>query len=126
MEHDYAERFVINDLMDNSYSVTWPGYEAVVCNNEAKFANLLKILFNELEVEDAVFAVKKEEYSGEELIVTIPWMTYHQNPSSAARFLERHYSVVGCKFDTRELAEAFKLNMERRLAWRRLSGKAWA
>lgn len=126
MEHDYAERFVVKDLMDNSYSVSWPGYEYVVCNNEAKFANLLKILFNEVEVENAILAVKKDDYDGKEFIVSIPWITYHQNPDSAARFFERNYSVVGCKFIDREQAEAFKLNMERRLAWRRLSGKTWA
>jgi len=125
MEHDYAERFVVKDLMDNSYSVSWPGYEAVVCNNEVKSANLLKILFDEIEVEDAVLAVKKDEYSGKEFIINIPWMTYHQNPDSASRFLERHYFVIGVKFATREQAEAFKLNMERRLAWRRISGKGW-
>ena len=123
---EVTDRFVINDLMDNSYSVTWPGYESVVCDNEAKAANLLKILFNELDVEDAILAVKKDESDDDSFIITIPWMTYHQNPGHAGRFLERRYCVVGCKFDTRELAEAFKLILERRLAWRRLSGKTWA
>lgn len=112
--------------MDNSYSVTWPGYESVLCNNKIKARNLLKILFNEIKVEDAILAVKKEEYSGEAFVMSIPLSTYARDPEGSAMFLVRDYSVVGCKFDTRELAEAFKLNMEKRLAWCRLSGKAWA
>lgn len=120
-----VDRFVIKDLMDNSYSVSWPGYESHVCDNTIKARNLLKILFDEINLEDVDLAVKKEEYSGDEFVVSIPWMTYMQNPDRSGDFLMRHYSVVGVKFNTRDQAEQFKLIMERRLAWTRLSGKAW-
>lgn len=121
-----VDRFVIKDLMDNSYSVSWPGYEFDVCNNEVKAKNLLKILFDEVNVEDATLAVKVAEYSDKDYTVSIPWMTYHSNPDSAGMFLVRNHAVVGCKFDTREQAEHFKLIMDKRLAWQRLSGKHWA
>jgi hypothetical protein len=120
------ERFVINDLMDNAYSVTWPGYEMVVCDNERKATNLLKILFDEVDVEDATLAVKVAEYSDKDYIISIPWYTYHQNPDGAGRFLVGNHAVVGCKFPNREQAEKFKTIMDKRLAWRRLSGRGWA
>ena len=121
-----SSAFVINDLCDPAWSVTWPGFEMVVCDNERKATNLLKILFDEVEVEDAVLAVKVAELSADEFIITIPWMTYHQNPDSAGRFLVRNHAVVGCKFFALEQAEKFKAIMEKRLAWRRLSGKGWS
>ena len=126
MEHDYAERFLIKDLMDNAYSVSWPGYEMVVCDNELKATNLLKILFDEINVDEATLAVKVAEYSDKDYIISIPWYNYHQNPESAGRFLVRRHSVVGCKFETIEQAEQFKLIMEKRLAWRRLSNRTWS
>lgn len=119
------ERFVITDLPDNAWSVSWPGYEMVVCDNEVKAKNLLKILFDEVNVEDAKLAVKVAENSDKDYTISIPWMTYHADPGSAGRFLVRHHAVVGCKFPNREQAEHFKLIMDKRLAWRRLSGRAW-
>ena len=117
-----SSAFVINDLCDPAWSVSWPGYEMVVCDNERKATNLLKILFDEVDVEDAVLAVKVAELSAEDFIITIPWMTYHQNPDSAGRFLVRNHSVIGCKFFVLEQAEKFKYAMEKRLAWQKLSG----
>ena len=49
----------------------------------------------EIEVEDAVLAVKVTEYSDKDFTITIPWMSYHQNPDSAGRFLVRNHAVVG-------------------------------
>ncbi len=120
-----VDRFVIKDLMDNAYSVSWPGYEMVVCDNERKATNLLKILFDEVDVEDATLAVKVAEYSDKDYIISIPWITYHANPGSAGRFLVGNHAVVGCKFPNRAQAEHFKTIMEKRLAWTRLSGRAW-
>ena len=117
-----SSAFVINDLCDRGWSVTWPGHEMVVCDNERKATNLLKILFDEIEVEDAVLAVKVAEYSDKDFTITIPWITYHQNPDSAGGFLVRNHSVVGCKFFVLEQAEKFKYAMEKRLAWYKLSG----
>ena len=114
--------FVLTDLCDPAWSVTWPGHEMVVCDNERKATNLLKILFDDVEVEDAILAVKVTEFSDKDYTITIPWMTYHQNPESAGMFLVRNHSVVGCKFFVLEQAEKFKEIMEKRLAWRRLSG----
>lgn len=119
-------QFVVTDLPDSSWSVTWPGYESYVCDNERKATNLLKLLFDEVNVEEASLAVKVAEYSDKDYIISIPWMTYHSNPDSAGRFLVRNHAVVGCKFPNLEQAEKFKGIMEKRLAWTRLSGRGWA
>ena len=121
-----SSAFVINDLCDPAWSVTWPGFEMVVCDNERKATNLLKILFDEVDVENAVLAVKVTEYSDKDYTITISWMAYHQNPDAAGRFLVSNHSVVGCKFFALDQAEKFKVAMEKRLAWRRLSGgRSW-
>ena len=65
----------------------------------------------------AMYQISYKDYT-----ITIPWMTYHQNPESAGMFLVRNHSVVGCKFFVLEQAEKFKVAMEKRLAWYRLSG----
>ena len=106
--------------------MTWPGHEMIVCDNERKATNLLKILFDEVDVENAILAVKVTEYSDKDYTITIPWMTYYQNPESAGRFLVQNHAVVGCKFIELEQAEKFKVAMEKRLAWYRLSGgRTW-
>lgn len=117
--------FKITDLPDRgTWSVTWPGYEIVVCENEHKAANLLKILFEEIDVEEAVLSIRKQDNT-ESYVVRIPWMTYHQNPGAAGRFLASRYAVDGVKFLGLEQAQQFKDIMDRRLAWQRLSGKTW-
>lgn len=118
------ERFVLNDLPDG-WSVSWPGFEWVVCDNELKATNLLKILFDEVNVDEAIVAVKVAEYSKDEFIVNIPWYTYHQNPDASGRFLVRNHAVTGVKFVTLEKAQKFKGIMDKRLAWRQLSGRNW-
>ena len=54
---EVIERFVLTDLPDNSWSVSWPGYEMDVVNNPVKATNLLKILFDEVEVDEVMLGV---------------------------------------------------------------------
>lgn len=124
---EVEERFVLKALMDNSYSVSWPGYEWVVCDNENKARNLLKILFEEVKVDEAVLAVQKTQIPREEeFIEYIPLRTYAQDPHGAGKFLVHRYAVTGIKFPGREQAEQFKTIMEKRLAWCRLGGQSWS
>ncbi len=122
-EHN-VERFVLTDLPDNSWSVSWPGYEYVVVDNPSKAANLLKILFDEVGVDEAMLGV--HEYNKPDKFETmhINWIAWHQNPEAAARHVVGHHVVVGCKFAEETQARKFKLHMEQRLAWKRLGG-AW-
>ena len=121
---EVTDRFVIQDLPDNRWAVAWPGYEFVVCDNERKAATLLKILFEEVNVDEAILAIKRED-GAEDYTVTIPWFSYHQNPDAAGRFLARRYAVTGVKFFVRPKAVQFKEIMDKRLAWQRLSGRHW-
>jgi len=124
---EVVERFVINDLPDNYWSVSWPGYEEVVVNNTNKAANLLKILFDEVGVDNAILGLQHRSNSEKFETMHISWIAWHQNPEAAARHSVDYYLIVGCKFAKESEAREFKLIMERRLAWKRLSGgKAWA
>jgi len=119
---EVTERFVLNDLPDNTWSVCWPGYEYVVVNNPAKAANLLNILFDDIQVEEAMLGV--HEYNKPDKVETmhIHWGAWHQNPEGSARYVVDHHVVVGCKFAKEQEARKFKLLMEQRLAWKRLGG----
>lgn len=121
---EVTERFVLTDLPDNSWSVCWPGYEYVVVDNPTKAANLLKILFEEIKVNEVMLAV--HEYNKPDKFETmhINESAWFQDPTGAARYVMDHHIVVGCKFAREDQAREFKLIMERRLAWKRLGG-AW-
>lgn len=118
-----VERFVLGDLPDNTWSVSWPGYEYVVVNNPVKADNLLKILFNEVGVEEAALAVHEYNKPDRGETLHLSWIAWHHHPDAAARRVVGHHIVTGCKFPTREQAEKFKLAMEQRLAWKRLGGE---
>ena len=116
------ERFVLNDLPDNCWSVSWPGYEMVVVNNPVKAANLLKILFDDVGVDEAMLGV--HEYNKPDKVETmhINCAAWYQDPEGSARYTVAHHVVVGCKFAQEDQARKFKLFMEQRLAWKRLGG----
>jgi hypothetical protein len=116
------ERFVLNDLPDNTWSVCWPGYENVLVTTPGKAMNLLKILFDEVGVDEAMIGVKEPSYRGDIEIMHINEAAWFQDREGCARHVVGHYLVFGCKFNNREQAEMFKLNLEKRLAWTRLSG----
>ena len=123
---EVEERFVLKDLPDNTWSVTWPGYEMVVVNDPNKAANLLKILFDEVGVDEVQLGV--HEYNKPDKFETmyINEAAWFHDPAGAARHVVGHHIVVGCKFIKEDDARKFKLIMERRLAWRRLSDKGWS
>ena len=116
------ERFVLTDLPDSSWSVSWPGYEYVVVDNPTKSKNLLKILFDEVGVDEAMLGV--HEYNKPDKVETmyINEAAWFQDREGSARYVSDHHIVVGCKFATEDQARKFKLIMEQRLAWRRLGG----
>jgi hypothetical protein len=119
---EVVERFVLNDLPDNTWSVSWPGYEYQVVNNPVKASNLLKILFDEVQVEEAMLGV--HEYNKPDKFETmhIHRHAWYQDPEGSARYAVALHVVVGCKFVKEDQARKFKLLMEQRLAWKRLGG----
>lgn len=122
-----VDRFVLNDLPDNTWSVSWPGYEYVVVNNPVKAQNLLKILFDEVKVTEVVLGC--HEYNKPDKFETmhINLAAWCQDSGALAEHVVDHHIITGCKFSEYDDATKFKLIMERRLAWKRLSGgKAWA
>ena len=119
------ERFVLTDLPDNSWSVAWPGYEYVVVNNAIKAKNLLTILFDDIGVGEAMLGI--HEYNKPDKFETmhISEAAWFQDREGTARYVAELHVIVGCKFAEETQARKFKLIMERRLAWTRLSGKPW-
>ena len=123
---EVTERFVLTDLPDNSWSVSWPGYEMVVVDNATKAANLLKILFDEVGVDEAMLGV--HEYNKPDKFETmhISEAAWFQDREGTARYVAEFFVIVGCKFAKEDQARKFKLIMEQRLAWRRLSNQGWS
>lgn len=119
-----TERFVLKELPDYCWSVSWPGYEYVVVNNPAKASNLLKILFEEVQVQEVMLGVHEYNKPDKFEIMHLDWIGWQQNPDAAARYVVDHHIVTGCKFVHEDEARKFKLIMEQRLAWKRLGG-AW-
>jgi hypothetical protein len=119
-----VERFVLTDLPDRAWSVTWPGYEMHVVNNATKAANLLKILFDDIGVGEAMLGVQEYNKSDKFETMHISQAAWFQDREATARYVAELFVVVGCKFVEEEQARKFKLHMEQRLAWRRLGG-AW-
>lgn len=120
-----VERFVLTDLPDNAWSVSWPGYEMYVVNNATKAANLLKILFDEVGVDEAQLGVHEYNKSDKFETMNISQAAWFQDREATARYVAELFVVVGCKFPEEDQARKFKLIMERRLVWTRLSGKPW-
>ena len=120
-----VDRFVLKDLPDNTWSVSWPGYEYVVVDNPVKAQNLLKILFDEVKVTEVVLGC--HEYNKPDNFETmyIDLGAWCQDSQALAKYVVDCHVITGCKFDKEEDARKFKLIMDRRLAWRRLSGKGW-
>lgn len=120
---EVVDRFVLTDLPDNCWSVSWPGYEYVVVDNPSKAANLLKILFDEIQVDEVMLGV--HEYNKPDKFETmhINIAAWLNDPVGAAKYVVDHHIVVGCKFAEEAAARKFKLAMEQRLAWKRLGGK---
>lgn len=121
---EVVERFVLKDLPDNHWSVSWPGYEMVVVNNANKAKNLLKILFDDIGVVEAMLGVHEYNKPDQFETMYLNEAAWFQDQEGAARYVSDHHVVVGCKFIKEDDARKFKLIMEQRLAWKRLGG-AW-
>lgn len=115
--------FVLNDLPDGTWSVTWPGYEYNVVNNPDKARTLLEIMFEHVGVEEAMIGVQQTAQSTELETMHISgmlWLEEHSRRHMAERLAR--YIIPGVKFQDQYEAEKFKTHMEQRLAWKRLGG----
>lgn len=119
---EVVERFVLKDLPDNTWSVSWPGYEYVVVDNPVKARNLLKILFNEIKVDEVMLGVHEYNKPNNFETMHINESAWFQDPEGVARYVVDCHVIVGCKFAEEDQARKFKLAMEQRLAWKRLGG----
>ena len=121
-----SDYFVLNDLPDGSWSVSWPGYENNVVNNAKKAMTLLEIMFDHVGVEEAMIGLQRPGRGYNDLevlhISQIVWFDQGSREHMAKRLAE--YIVSGVKFRDQYEAEKFKTHMEQRLAWKRLGG-AW-
>ena len=115
--------FVLNDLPNGEWSVSWPGYEMVVVNDPSKALKLLEILFDHVGVDEAMIGVQESGRDNDlhtMHISVILWLEEHSRRHMAERLAG--YTIPGVKFRDQYEAEKFKLHMEQRLAWKRLGG----
>lgn len=118
--------FVLNDLPNGDWSVSWPGYEYSVVNNPGKAMTLLEIMFDHVGVDEAMVGVQESGRDND-------WKTMHISKyvwfdeSSREHMAKQlaHYTIPGVRFHDQYEAEKFKTHMEQRLAWKRLGG-TWA
>ena len=116
--------FVLNDLPNGEWSVTWPGYEYNVVNNANKAMTLLEIMFEHVGVDEAMMGVQQSGRDDSKFdtmyISSILWLEEHSRRHMAEQLAE--YTIPGVKFRDQYEAEKFKNHMEQRLAWKRLGG----
>lgn len=115
--------FILNDLPDGSWSVTWPGYEYNVVDNPAKAMTLLKIMFDHVGVDEAMIGVQHRSGYGDTETMHISgilWLEELSREYMAKRLAE--YTIPGVRFRDQYEAEKFKTHMEQRLMWRQLGG----
>lgn len=117
-----TDRFVINDLPNGTYSVTWPGFEYNVVNNPGKVLKLLEILFDVVGVDEAMIGVQESGRDNNWRTMHISamlWFTAFDREHIAKRLAE--YTIPGVRFTDIYQAEKFKDHMDKRLMWSRLS-----
>ena len=121
-------QFILNDLPNGSWSVTWPGYESQLVNDASKVHKLLEIMFDLVGVDEAMIGVQESGRDNDWNTMYISgmlWLEEHSRKYIAERIAKR-YIVPGVRFTDQYQAEKFKLHMEQRLAWKKLGGKEWA
>ena len=117
-------------LMDlpRGYSVSWPGYEHVFCDNSLpKWRSLLGVLFNDLDLFEVCLAMTDWHEPGTNAkLLYLKSTAYHTTRSDLLlNLIPTHLITVGVKFDELSQAEKFIELMEQRLVWKRLGG-FWA
>lgn len=119
--------FVINDLPDGTYSVSWPGYEHKIVDNPGKVLTLLEIMFDVVGVDEAMIGVQESGRDNDWRTMHISGMLWFEDRGREhiAKSLSK-YTIPGVRFTDIYQAEKFKDHLEKRLAWRRLSnGMLW-
>lgn len=119
--------FVLNDLPNGTYSVTWPGYTYSVVNEPGKALKLLEIMFEVVGVDEAMIGVQESGRDNDWktlYISNLVWFEDRGRELVASRIAE--YTVPGVRFTDVYQAEKFKDHMEKLLTWKILSNKEWA
>ena len=114
--------FVIRDLPDDSWSVSWPGYEYHVVNTPDKGQKLLDILFEQVKVDKACLAVIfTHNNTSRHQIMEIDFAAWANKNSMIGCHLDG-FLVEAVKVNTVQQAETFKSILEQMYVWRKLGG----
>jgi hypothetical protein len=119
--------FKLIDL-PQGYSVSWPGYEHVFCDNSLpKWRSLLGVLFDDLGLFEVCLAMTEWYEPGTNArLYYLKSTAFHiTRPDWLLNLIPAGLITVGVKFDELSQAEKFIELMEQRLAWKRLGG-SWA
>ena len=114
MATDY---FVLKQINQDTWEVSWPGYEHDVVNTPDKADHLLTILFDDFDLVNAQLStIRNQHYNYTLSLSRIMWF---QDPETTARYTCEH-TIAGCRFHTQELAQRFLNVLEKLLVWNRL------
>lgn len=123
MTHSH-EPFEIENLPSGRWTVTWPGYEDHVVNNQIKVKNLLTILFEEVKVNQAQLGVTLNNGELETYCIDMSvWWRAGNVRDDVSRHIASTFVVGGATFDLESEARMFLEILEKRLSWARLGGK---
>jgi hypothetical protein len=113
--------FKLNDLCDNTWSVTWPTFQA--SNNYDNMAfDILSFVFSEVKPNRVGIGVTFDNYF--ESDTSILWVdsdVYTTDITAEySQYLYKNYKIFGAVFEKQQDAEKFKDLIEKRHVWQLL------
>jgi hypothetical protein len=113
--------FILNDLSDNTWSVTWPTFkDSNLYDNMA--VDILKFVFSEVKCHRVGLGLTIDNYfEADTSILWIDNSTYAMDITDEySRYLYKNYKVFGAVFEKQQDAEKCKESLEKRYVWQLL------
>lgn len=113
--------FILNDLCDNTWSVTWPSFQR--SNNLDNMAfDILKFVFTEVKCSRVGLGVTIDNYfEADSSVLWIDDSAYATAITDEySQYLYRQYNIFGAVFEKQLDAEKFKESLEKRYVWQLL------
>ena len=113
--------FIVNDLSDNTWSVTWPTFQAPNHYDNIAF-DILKVVFSEVKCHRVGLAVTIDNYFEADIfILWIDNSTYTMDITvEYSQYLYKNYKIFGTVFEKQQDAQKFKESLEKRYIWQLL------
>lgn len=113
--------FILNDLCDDTWSVTWPTFQASNKYDTMAF-DILTFVFSEVKPNRVGLGVTLDNYF--EADTSILWVdddVYTTDITAEySHYLYKNYKIFGAVFEKQQDAEKFKDLLEKRYVWQLL------